>query len=81
MTEKHFFQLSDDGIYYLVVAASLESAQQLMSTTSCEFGLACTWTELSAEQTALKQRCHAEDERGVIKLSDARIGDWFSSEW
>jgi hypothetical protein len=38
--------------------------------------------ELTADILATKyRRCHTEDERGVIPLTDARIGDLFCSEW
>jgi hypothetical protein len=38
--------------------------------------------ELTAEILATTyRRCHTEDERGVIPLTDARIGDLFCSEW
>ena len=99
---KRFFQLDDEGNYYLVVSTSLEGAKQLLRESHCVFGHeeaafdaaafgrdeallegvpALVWTELAPEQVAKKLRCHTEDERGVIKLSDANIGDWFSSEW
>ncbi len=80
-TDKRFFKLDDDGTYYLVVASSLTQAQKLMAATCCEFGHGAVWSELTLEQVAQKQRCHTEDERGVIKLAEASIGDWFSSEW
>jgi hypothetical protein len=95
---KRFFQLDDEGTYYLVVSTSLEGAKQLLRESHCVFGHeeaafdaaafgrdegfpALVWTELAPEQVAKKLRCHTENERGVIKLSDADIGDWFSSEW
>lgn len=99
---KRFFQLDDEGTYYLVVSTSLEGAKQLLRDSHCVFGhdeavfdaaafgrdeaildeaATLVWTELAPEQVAKKLRCHTEDERGVIKLSDANIGDWFSSEW
>lgn len=90
MIDKRFFRLEDNEIYYLVVASSLEHAKELMRTTHCVFGrdeasfdaaTSLAWTELAPNQVAQKQRCHTEDERGVIKLADADIGDWFSSEW
>lgn len=37
--------------------------------------------ELRAEEVARRQRCHTEDERGVIPLPEAAIGDLFCSEW
>jgi hypothetical protein len=37
--------------------------------------------ELTADELARKQRCHTEDDRGVIPLSEAAIGDLFCSEW
>lgn len=37
--------------------------------------------ELGPEDVARRQRCHTEDERGVIPLADAAIGDLFCSEW
>ena len=80
-TDKRFFKLDDDGIYYLVVASSLAQAQQLMAATFCEFGHGAVWSELTHEQVDQKHRCHTEDERGVVKLAEADIGDWFSSEW
>jgi hypothetical protein len=90
MTDKSFFKLDDDGIYYWVVSSSLEHAKQLMRESQCVFGPAecafdvaagLVWTALSPEQVAQKQRCHTDDDRGVIKRADANIGDWFSSEW
>jgi hypothetical protein len=90
MTDKRFFKLDDGGIYYLVVASSMEHAKQLMRESQCVFGpdedafdaaAGLVWTVLSPDQVAQKQRCHTEDDRGVIKLADANIGDWFSSEW
>ena len=38
-------------------------------------------TEYSPERLAEIKRCHTEDERGVIPLTDARLGDAFCSEW
>jgi hypothetical protein len=90
VTRKRFFKLEDEGTCYLVVSTSLEGAKQLLRESHCVFGHEETaldaastlvWTELAPEQVAKKLRCHTEDERGVIKLSDANIGDWFSSEW
>jgi hypothetical protein len=61
-----------------------------MRGTHCGFGpkdssfdaaTGLIWTVLSPDQVAQKLRCHTEDDRGVIKLADADIGDWFSSEW
>ena len=40
-----------------------------------------TVRELGAEEVARRQRCHTEDERGVIPLAEAAIGDLFCSEW
>ena len=38
--------------------------------------------ELTPDEVATKhQRCHTEDERGVIPLAEAAIGDLFCSEW
>jgi hypothetical protein len=37
--------------------------------------------ELEPEEVARRQRCHTEDERGVIPLAEAAIGDLFCSEW
>ena len=37
--------------------------------------------ELTAEELGNEHRCHTEDERGVIPLSEAAIGDLFCSEW
>ncbi len=37
--------------------------------------------ELTGDELARRQRCHTEDERGVIPLSEAAIGDLFCSEW
>lgn len=38
--------------------------------------------ELTPDILATKyRRCHTEDERGTIPLTDARIGDLFCSEW
>jgi hypothetical protein len=90
VTSKCFFQLDDEGTYYLVVATGLEQAKQLMRESRRVFGrnesaldtaTGLIWTELGPEQVAKKLRCNTEDERGVIKLPDANIGDWFSSEW
>ena len=39
------------------------------------------WTELTHDEAARKTRCHTEDERGIIALADAALGDWFCSEW
>lgn len=85
MTDKRFFQLDHDGAYYLVVAPSLEFAKSIMESSHCEFSLDSVinlvWSELTPDQVTQKQRCHTEDDRGIIKLTDADIGDWFSSEW
>ncbi len=37
--------------------------------------------EMRPDEVARRQRCHTEDERGVIPLSEAAIGDLFCSEW
>jgi hypothetical protein len=37
--------------------------------------------EMTAEEVARRQRCHTEDDRGVIPLSEAALGDLFCSEW
>ena len=38
--------------------------------------------ELTADELATRhRRCHTEDERGVIPLTEAAIGDLFCSEW
>jgi len=37
--------------------------------------------ELRPDEVARRKRCHTEDERGVIPLSEAAIGDLFCSEW
>lgn len=37
--------------------------------------------ELRPDEVARRRRCHTEDERGVIPLSEAAIGDLFCSEW
>lgn len=37
--------------------------------------------ELTAEELAKRQRCHTEDERGVIPLAEAVLGDLFCSQW
>lgn len=38
-------------------------------------------TEMSLEDVERQLRCHTEDDRGVIPLAQARIGDAFCSEW
>ena len=35
----------------------------------------------AADLETQHRRCHTEDERGVIPLSEAAIGDLFCSEW
>ena len=37
--------------------------------------------ELGEDEFAREQRCDTADERGVIPLSEAAIGDLFCSEW
>jgi hypothetical protein len=37
--------------------------------------------EMTPSQVARKLRCHTEDERGCIPLSEAAIGDLFCSDW
>lgn len=37
--------------------------------------------ELRPDEIARRKRCHTDDERGVIPLSEAAIGDLFCSEW
>lgn len=89
--EKRFFHLDDDGcIWYLVVARDLEHAKQTLREVHCLFGPAespmdaadtLTWTEMDAARVSGYRRCATQDDRGVIALADAEIGDWFSSEW
>lgn len=88
---KRFFELDDDGhIQYILVAVDLDHAKSLLRESGCLFGpdevsldkaTTLTWTEMPAEKVARKIRCHTQDERGVICLADASIGDWFCSEW
>jgi hypothetical protein len=88
---KRFFHLDDDGhVTYLIVAVDLIAAKEILRSHGVTFGqeetplddaTSLTWTEMTPEQVATKQRCHTEDERGVIALADANVGDWFSSEW
>lgn len=93
--EKRFFELdvNDGGITYTVVATDLQHAEQLMRDSGHEFGDpsekydaaktrgVLSWTEMSPDRVAHKTRCHTEDDRGVIPLADACIGEWFCSEW
>jgi len=89
---KRFFEL-DDGVYYLVVAYDQKHAVEIMRSAGIEFtrhgvpydvamarGDMC-WEELSPDEVAKHGRCHTQDDRGVIPLCDANIGEWFCSEW
>ena len=88
---KRFFELDDNGdIHYLLVALDLNGAKALLLASGSTFGReetsleaaeGLTWTELTAAEVAKVTRCHTEDDRGVIALSDACVGDLFCSEW
>jgi hypothetical protein len=86
-----FFRLDDNGcVFYHLVALDLDGAKALLRASGSTFGSAetsldaaegLTWTELTPAEVVKIARCHTEDDRGVIALSDARVGDWFCSEW
>ena len=91
MSDKRFFRLAeDDCVYYFIVARDLEHAKTIIRDTQIEFGdpgltldqaSGLAWSELTPEQIAKLTKCHTEDDRGVIALADADLGDWFCSEW
>ena len=91
MTDKKFFELDDNGdAQYLIVATDLDHAKRIMRDSGIEFGdppqplddaAGITWSELPPDAVAKKARCHTEDHRGIIRLADADVGDYFCSEW
>ncbi len=86
-----FFECDDDDeVTYTIVAIDLDHAKNVIRKAGIEFGspsqpldraVGLTWRELSKERVARMLRCHTDDERGVIPLAQARIGEWFCSEW
>lgn len=88
---KRFFYVDDDGcIDYHMVARDMDHAKAMFRKAGVTFGpdevpidqaTTLEWTELTPEQAAERKRCHTEDDRGIISLADAQIGDWFCSEW
>lgn len=90
--QKRFFEL-DDGAYYLVVAHDPEHAVEIVRAAGIDFtcfGIPYDeaiargdmfWRELSAADVARHERVHTQDDRGIIPLADARVGEWFCSEW
>jgi hypothetical protein len=94
VSDKRFFRLDDDGLYWLVVANDEAHAIEVMGTAEWELHDGqlvqtaralelghVSIVELEPLAAARHTRCHTEDERGVIPLVDAAIGDAFCSEW
>lgn len=92
---KRYFYLDedDDRAHYIVVARSLEHAEETLRATGIEFGEPSepydtaktrgilNWHEMTDVEITSRQRCHTADDRGTIPLSEANLGEWFSSEW
>lgn len=88
---KRFFLLEDDGeLRFYVVAIDLNNAKDIIRKSGIEFGSPSaqldqasdlSWSELSEDRVDRTTKCHTEDERGIIKLRDAAIGDYFCNEW
>lgn len=94
--EPRFFIADQDGCYHwLGVARSREHFIELLRLHGAEFEVngdtfnidqalardEVLVEELTDDRLARYRRCHTEDERGVIPLSQAAIGDLFCSEW
>lgn len=94
--EPRFFRVDDGGSHWTVVARDQDHCMEILraqgATWETDAGrevhvdgaleLAIVEIqEMTPEQVASVQRCHTEDDRGVIPLAAARIGDAFCSEW
>jgi len=91
-----YFVLDDNGAYYFVVASDLDHARRILGASGAVFGdhgergpgpLAeaeaaglVTWREIDASE-ASRKRCHTDDGRGTIPLTECRLGDNFCSEY
>lgn len=91
-----YFELDDNGATYFVVATDLDDARRILGASGCEFGdhgeggpgpLAeaeaaglVTWREIDASEAARK-RCHTDDERGTLPLTECHLGDIFCTEY
>lgn len=92
MADKRFFVATDDGdVDYSVVATDLDHAKNILRESGVEFGdpgrpldeANLEWSEMSLER-AQQVRCQtaeSDNDRGVIPLSEADLGEWFCSEY
>jgi hypothetical protein len=90
---KRFFRVEDDDAHWSVVARDEEHCifrglgaekeglyLSLNIDAALEHGIT-TIAEYSPESLARIQRCRTQDDRGVIPLADAQLGEAFCSEW
>jgi hypothetical protein len=85
------YHCDDNGhVQYWIVAGSLIEAKAMLRSSGVTFGhnedsnpdvQGVIWREMNVDEIAKVTRCHTDDDRGVITLSDAKVGDWFCSEW
>lgn len=92
---KRYFGVDDGGNDYTIVAVSVEHAKAILRAYGVEFTKEdgdsapiddpafanLDWYELSPAAVAKLQRCHTDDGRGVIPLTECQLGDFFCSEW
>jgi hypothetical protein len=94
---KRFFIADQDGCYhwlgcatdrghFILLLGDCDDAWETEAGESVDINEALAMGiveihELTGDELARRQRCHTEDERGVIPLSEAAIGDLFCSEW
>lgn len=86
-----FFKCDDNGdVIYTICAIDLDHAKNILRRAGVEFGgypsqpldraVDLEWSEYPPEKVA-RMICFTEDERGTISLAQARIGEWYSTEW
>jgi hypothetical protein len=90
--EKRFFVATDDSyVDYTVVAVDLDHAKNVLRDSGVEFGdpsvtldkAHLDWSEIPLQRArAIRcQTAESDNNRGVIPLAEADIGEWFCTEY
>jgi hypothetical protein len=90
---KRYFLVGDGGCNYMIVARDVEHAKQIMkgveftkedgdSAPSDDPAFAhLEWREIAQERAATIQIQHDDGRPAPYPLTEADLGDWFSSEF
>lgn len=85
MSDKRYFR-ADDGATYSIVARDLDHAKRILDDAGIDFDSDADdvrWSEMTVEQAAAKRIVEDDAHNRITPypLTEAEIGDWFSSEW